>query len=614
MKIKTIKIENYRSIKNISIDLMDNLNVFVGINGSGKTTILNAISTSLTWIVNRIQRPNSSGSYILETDIRNGTPFSSIEIKVLDNNNEYVWKIVKTIRGVSISEKSALNEVSDLAKVLQEFLVLNSSLPVIAYYPVNRIIDKTVPELNRNENLSIFDVYDNAIGGKINYQSFFEWFRLQDDIVNEEAMSRSKWILQNQDWIKRRVIKLVELLKDNFYQSEKKFDKEEFDYLIMRFNKDELIFKEPRFLFHELTHLIDLAGMHTRSGFRYEKIFHDLEYMFHKMEKLSYEYRDDLIDEGGLYEDTFIRIIKELKRAFKEKPDNQVVSFIWETFVFANLISLWWMSEKGKRDIERQIRKNKPDITELNEFENKSDKLVVIIKQIIKDEIGQKKNSYKSEGKELKAVTKAIEEFIPGYSALQVKRIPRPHISINKGKENFNLDQLSDGEKNLITLVGDIARKLSIANPNSKEPLKGEGIILIDEIDLHLHPQWQRLMIPQLTNLFPNCQFIVTTHSPQVISHVKHENLFLLKSNNNTLSYSNASESYGMNTDRILEDLLETDARPKEEKLLLHNLFRLIQDGEIEDARRAIEKFEYQDDPELVKARVLIKRKEIIGK
>ena len=272
------------------------------------------------------------------------------------------------------------------------------------------------------------------------------------------------------------------------------------------------------------------------------------------------------------------------------------------------------MSEKGKREVERQIRKHKPEISEIEDFENKYDKLVIVLKQIITNEVTQKKNSYKSEGKELKTVTQAIEDFIPGYSALQVKRIPRPHISINKGKENFNLDQLSDGEKNLITLVGDIARKLSIANPSNKEPLKGEGIILIDEIDLHLHPQWQRLMIPKLTKLFPNCQFIVTTHSPQVISHVKHENLFLLKNKYNTLTYSNASESYGMNTDRVLEDLLETDARPKEEKLLLHNLFKLIQDGDIEDARKAIEKFDYQDDPELVKARVLIKRKEIIGK
>jgi len=95
MKIKSIKIENYRSIKNISIDLMDNLNVFVGINGSGKTTILDATSTSLSWLVNRIQRQNAAGKNILDADIRNETLFSSIQIIVEERGNEFEWKLFK---------------------------------------------------------------------------------------------------------------------------------------------------------------------------------------------------------------------------------------------------------------------------------------------------------------------------------------------------------------------------------------------------------------------------------------------------------------------------------------------------------------------------------------
>jgi predicted ATP-binding protein involved in virulence len=187
---------------------------------------------------------------------------------------------------------------------------------------------------------------------------------------------------------------------------------------------------------------------------------------------------------------------------------------------------------------------------------------------------------------------------------------------INKNGETFNIDQLSDGEKNLITLVGDIARRLAIANPNSSMPLKGEGIVLIDEIDLHLHPSWQRLIISQLTKVFPNCQFLITTHSPQVISQVKSESLFLLKNKNNELSYSMALESYGLNTDRILEDLLDVDARPSKEKKELHKIFQLIQDNKIEEAKSEIITLKnlIGEDPELVKASVLIKRKEILGK
>ncbi len=616
MKIQTIKIENFRSIKGIEIDFMKNLNVLVGINGSGKTTILDAISIVISWLVNRIQRQNASGNLILDTDIRNETPFSAIKVSVIEKDENFEWKLIKIAKGVSNPGKSELNGVSELASLYQESLLKETRLPVLAYYPVTRVVNKTIPEVKGKENLYILDVYDNALGGKRNYHSFFEWFRLQDDIVNEEAMSRSKWIQLNQDWIKRRIKKLLDLMKTTFSSSNSEFNKGEYKYLIERFDKDELIYKEPRFLFHELSRLMDMAGMHSHINFKYEKIFHDLEYMFHKMEMFSREYRDDLIDEGGRYEEIIVRVIRGFRYTFKEnKPDNNTIEFVWEAFVFANILSLWWLSEKGKRTVERELRKYLPNLNYPDtNWEFLSEKLIAILKQVIKNEINQKKSVYKGEGQELKAVAKAIEQFVPEYSLLRVKRAPRPHMLINKGKETFNLDQLSDGEKNLITLVGDIARRLAIANPNSKEPLKGEGIILIDEIDLHLHPKWQRLMIPQLTKVFPNCQFIITTHSPQVLSHVKPESIFLLNNENNELSYSKAIESFGMNSDRILEDLLVTDARPIEIKKQLHKLFKLIQDGDIEKAKTVIEDFEDKGDPELVKARVLIKRKELIGK
>jgi len=187
---------------------------------------------------------------------------------------------------------------------------------------------------------------------------------------------------------------------------------------------------------------------------------------------------------------------------------------------------------------------------------------------------------------------------------------------VDKDGVEISLDQLSDGEKNLIALVGDIARRLSIANPSSKRPLDGDGVILIDEIDLHLHPSWQRLMIPQLTKAFPNCQFIITTHSPQVLSHVHHENIFLLKNDKKGFTYSKAVESFGQNSDRILEDLLGVDARPKAQKEMLHELFVLIQNGELTEAKDKVKILIDQigEDPEIVKANVLIKRKEIIGK
>ena len=63
-------------------------------------------------------------------------------------------------------------------------------------------------------------------------------------------------------------------------------------------------------------------------------------------------------------------------------------------------------------------------------------------------------------------------------------------------------------------------------------PLEGQAIVLIDEVELHLHPQWKRKVIPALENTFPNCQFVVSTHSPQVISEVQRQerNVYFLRS------------------------------------------------------------------------------------
>jgi len=188
---------------------------------------------------------------------------------------------------------------------------------------------------------------------------------------------------------------------------------------------------------------------------------------------------------------------------------------------------------------------------------------------------------------------------------------------IDKSDIEFNLNQLSDGEKNLITLIGDIARRLAIANPESDNPLEGSGVIMIDEVDLHLHPKWQQLMIPQLQTIFPNCQFIVSTHSPQVLNNVQPQNIILLNNKDNELTYSFAIESYGKNSDRILEDLLGVDARPSNIKNDIEKLYRYIDEEKIDEAKRIYKDLSNKivgGDPELAKANVLIKRKEITGK
>ena len=207
---------------------------------------------------------------------------------------------------------------------------------------------------------------------------------------------------------------------------------------------------------------------------------------------------------------------------------------------------------------------------------------------------------------QLKLVRKAIISILPDYTDLKVKR-SRMQIVLKKQDHELVLNQLSDGEKNLLVMVADIARRLAIANPDpTKNALEGEGIILIDEIELHLHPQWQRDIIPRLTSTFPNCQFIVTTHSPQVLSNVKKENVFIVE---DFQVYPADAYTFGRDSNSILSELMGVTERPVEIQNKLTECLYKIDDGQIEEAKILLHELSDllgHNDSEIVKANTLI--------
>ncbi len=134
---------------------------------------------------------------------------------------------------------------------------------------------------------------------------------------------------------------------------------------------------------------------------------------------------------------------------------------------------------------------------------------------------------YKSESAKKETVTNAILQALNEkenqiYSNLRMKYLEGSEaMVIDKNGSTVEVSQMSAGEKGFIALVGDLSKRLILANPSLENPLEGTGIVLIDEIDLHLHPKWQRRIIVELRELFPNIQFIITTHSPFVLQSVK---------------------------------------------------------------------------------------------
>jgi len=129
--------------------------------------------------------------------------------------------------------------------------------------------------------------------------------------------------------------------------------------------------------------------------------------------------------------------------------------------------------------------------------------------------------------KMLKGFEHVMKVFLPGFTSLHVDDKTLA-LTVKKNDKSFNIDQLSDGERAFLALTTDLTRRLTLAHSELKDPLKGEAIVLIDELELHLHPRWQRTVIDNLKSTFPNVQFIATTHSPFIIQSLNSDELILL--------------------------------------------------------------------------------------
>lgn len=426
MHIDKLTLERFRGAKFLPLQLDGRLNVFVGMNGAGKSSILDATAILISWLVNRIKHAGASGRPITEPDIKNGESSANLRITLDKDGDHFDWNIVKVRKGFLRKElASSLAVATEIAKQIQTGISDSDgkvNIPLFAYYPVNRAVLDIPLRIREKHSFDLLSAYDESLTSGANFRTFFEWFREREDLENEARRD-------------------------------------------------------------------------------YQPLFSD--------------------------------------QSSAKFPDQQ-----------------------------------------------------------------------------LEAVRDALNRFMPEFKNLTVRRQPL-RMEVEKQGKRLTVNQLSDGEKCLMAMVGDLARRMSIANPMRENPLEGEGVVLIDEVDLHLHPKWQRMIIPRLTEVFPRCQFLITTHSPHIVTHVHQDSLFLLTMTEGGLEALPPSESYGKTVERVLEDLMGLETtRPKEIADALREIYSQIDEGKLDDARGSISALEklIGVDPELVKANVLIKRKELIGK
>lgn len=204
------------------------------------------------------------------------------------------------------------------------------------------------------------------------------------------------------------------------------------------------------------------------------------------------------------------------------------------------------------------------------------------------------------------ALQAAAQQFLPDCTGLRPGDGAESTLLIEKAGTPLDVSQLSDGERGVLSMVLDLSRRLSQATEGSSDPLgEAQAVVLIDEIDLHLHPKWQRRIVRNLTAAFPRCQFIATTHSPQVIGEVEHDRIQIIADGQ---VYS-PTHSYGVDSSRVLEEVMDTSPRAQEVKVLLSQVSEEVGKQQYESARRLLTQLVDrlgEDDPEVTRIRTLL--------
>ncbi len=226
--------------------------------------------------------------------------------------------------------------------------------------------------------------------------------------------------------------------------------------------------------------------------------------------------------------------------------------------------------------------------------------------------------------KDVSVIRQAISSMLPEVSNPRIELNPLRFVVSQKPEEGraekLSLNQLSGGYRIVLALAADLARRMAQGNPHMDDPLQSEAIVLIDEIELHLHPAWQQRILGDLMRTFPNAQFIVSTHSPQVLTTVKPQRIVeLYRDGDDILAGAPAGATYGAEAGDVLSVVMGVSERPENDfTKALDEYRRLISEGQGETKealklRRELEKRSPRDYA-LNRADLEIKRRKLFKK
>ena len=226
--------------------------------------------------------------------------------------------------------------------------------------------------------------------------------------------------------------------------------------------------------------------------------------------------------------------------------------------------------------------------------------------------------------KDVSMIRRAISSMLPEVSNPRIELNPLRFVVSQKSEEGraekLSLNQLSGGYRIVLALAADLARRMAQGNPHMDDPLQSEAIVLIDEIELHLHPAWQQRILGDLMRTFPNAQFIVSTHSPQVLTTVEPQRIIELYRDGDNIAAEEVlreKTTYGAEAGDVLAAVMHVSERPPKNDFTeaLEKYRHLVGEGrgESEEAlnlRRKLEKLSPHDYA-LISADLEIKQRKL---
>lgn len=224
--------------------------------------------------------------------------------------------------------------------------------------------------------------------------------------------------------------------------------------------------------------------------------------------------------------------------------------------------------------------------------------------------------------KQLNQIIEILKRILPDIEDIRIapadEEIPRPRAEFLTPYGWVRLSSLGLGYRTSIAWMVDLAVRLFRRYPNSEDPLAEPAIVLVDEIDLHLHPKWQRNIMSFLTERFPNTQFIVTAHSPLVVQAAKDANIVLLRRDGDRVVIDNDPEIVeNWRVDQVLTSVFELPtARPakleplltRRQEILSKSSLSKADEAELQGLETQIGSLPTAETPDDIKAMDIIRR------